>query len=88
MAANQEYLNAWGNIDNEDANKGNKPERPDFLKVDIGSTKIRVLDMVPYSYKEWWSPRGNGGEGCSIPYMGKNDLLEAENNAFMKKIFW
>jgi hypothetical protein len=87
--SNQEYLNAWGNIDNEENNNngGNKPERPDFLKVDIGSTKVRVLDMIPYSYKEWWSTRGNGGEGCSIPYMGKEDLLEAENQAFMKKVF-
>ncbi|MBL5872343.1 hypothetical protein HV417_02040 [Bacillus sporothermodurans] len=88
--SNQEYLNAWGNIDNEEAGKGNggnKPERPDFLKVDIGSTKVRVLDMVPYSYKEWYSTRANGGEGASIPYMGADDLLEAQNNAHMQKIF-
>lgn len=86
--SNQEYLNAWGNIDNEDSNNGgNKQDRPDFLKVEIGSTKIRVLDMIPYSYKEWWSTRGNGGEGCSIPYLGKDDLLQAENDAHMKKIF-
>jgi hypothetical protein len=86
--ANQEYLNAWGNIDNEENNNvGNKQDRPDFLKVEIGSTKIRVLDMIPYSYKEWWSTRGNGGEGCSIPFLGDNDLLKAENDAHMKKIF-
>lgn len=85
---NQEYLNAWGSIDSEDNNNGgNKQERPDFLKIDIGSTKIRILDMIPYSYKEWWAPRGNGGEGCSIPYLGKDDLLEAENKAFMNKVF-
>lgn len=85
---NQEYLNAWGNIDNEENNNsGGKQERPDFLKIDIGSTKIRVLDMIPYSYKEWWSTRGNGGEGCSIPHFGKDDLLQAENDAHMKKIF-
>lgn len=87
--SNQEYLNAWGNIDNEEANKGNGggQERPDFLKVEIGDTKIRVLDMIPYSYKEWWAVRGNGGEGCYIPYFGADDLLEAQNKAHMSKVF-
>ena len=86
--ADQEYLNGWGNVDNEESNKGNsKQDRPDFLKVDIGSTKVRVLDMVPFSYKDWFSIKGNGGEGCSIPHFGKEDLLEAENKAFMKEIF-
>ena len=86
--ADQEYLNAWGNIDNEGSNKGNgKQNRPDFLTVDIGSTKVRVLDMVPFSYKEWWAVKGNGGEGCSVPHFGKDDLLEAENQVFMKKTF-
>lgn len=88
MTMNNEYLNAWGAIDNEEANKGSKTEHPEFLKLEIGSTKIRVLDMIPYSYKEWWSPRGNGGEGCSIPYFeGGKDLLEAENKAHMAKVF-
>lgn len=86
---NQDYLQAWGNVDKEESNNGgaDKADRPDFLKVEIGSTKIRVLDMVPFNYKEWWSTKGNGGEGCSIPYFDKGDLLEAENQAFMKKIF-
>lgn len=86
---NQEYMNAWGSIDTEDGNNsgGGQQERPDFLKVDIGSTKIRVLDMIPFSYKEWWAVGGNGGQGCSIPYFPKGDLLEAENQAHMKKIF-
>lgn len=87
MTTKQEYLNAWGAIDNEENNNNGGQERPEFLKVDVGSTKVRVLDMIPYSYKEWWAPRGNGGQGCSIPYMGVNDLLEAENKAFMKKVF-
>jgi hypothetical protein len=87
MTTNQEYLNAWGSIDSEGNNGDSQKERPEFLKLDIGSTKIRILDMIPYSYKEWWAPRGNGGEGCSIPYFGKDDLLEAENQAHMKKIF-
>ena len=89
IMANQEYLNAWGNVDNEENNGGGgSQDRPDFLKVSIGSTKVRVLDMFPYSYKEWWAVRGNGGEGCSIPYFnGGKDLLEAANKAFMKKVF-
>jgi hypothetical protein len=86
---NQELLNGWGAIDNEENQGGSNgaPERPDFLKVEIGDTKVRVLDMIPYSYKEWWSTRGNGGDGCSIPYLGADDLLEAQNKAHMSKIF-
>lgn len=88
MTTKQDFLNAWGAIDNEENNNnGGGQERPDFLKIDIGSTKVRILDMIPFSYKEWWAPRGNGGQGCSIPYMGDKDLLEAENRAFMKKVF-
>lgn len=87
-AMNKEYLQAWGAIDQEEQhNGGSRQERPEFLKLDIGSTKIRVLDMIPYSYKEWWAPRGNGGKGCSIPYFGDKDLLEAENKAYMAKVF-
>jgi hypothetical protein len=89
MTNQNEFLNAWGAVDNEDTNNGGttQQERPDFLKVEIGNTKIRVLDMIPYSYKEWWAVKGNGGEGCSIPYLGSGDLLEAQNKAHMNKIF-
>lgn len=85
---NNEYLQGWGAVDNEEAgNAGGQHERPDFLKLSIGDTKVRVLDMIPYSYKEWYSPRGNGGKGCSIAYFGKEDLLEKANRAHMNKIF-
>lgn len=87
MVNNQEYLNAWGSIDSEEETKPKQQEQLDYLKVDIGATKIRILDMIPFSYKEWWAPRGNGGKGCSVPYFGSQDLMEAENRAFMEEVF-
>jgi hypothetical protein len=86
---NNEILAGWGAVDTEENNGGSRQEEKklDFLSLPEGDTKIRVLDAVPYAYKEWWAPRGNGGKGTSIPYKGEADLLEAENNAFMKKIF-
>lgn len=88
MTTNNDFMNAWGAIDTEEGNGGGqKADRPDFLKVDIGDTKIRILDMVPFSYKEWYSPKANGGQGASVPYFGAEDLLESANKAFMAKVF-
>lgn len=89
---NNDLMAGWGAIDAEENNGGNgggnKPERPDFLKLSIGDTKIRVLDMIPFSYKEWYIPKANGGSGSSIGYFaGGADLLEKANQAHMKKIF-
>jgi hypothetical protein len=89
---NNEVLAGWGAVGvEEDNNGGQTPENKlDFLDLPFGDTKIRILDVAPVPYKEWWSTRGNGGQGqgCSILYMGKGkDLLEAENQAFMKKVF-
>lgn len=91
---NNEMVNAWGAIDAGDNNNGgngggsDKPARPDFLKLSIGDTKVRVLDMIPFSYKEWFIPKANGGSGSSIGYFaGGKDLLEKANQAHMKKIF-
>lgn len=84
-----EIMQGWGSIGEEQGSGAGQSQenKLDFLKLPQGDTKIRVLDMVPFSYKEWWSPKGNEGKGCSIPYFGKDDLLEAQNQAFMKKIF-
>ena len=57
------------------------------MKLSIGDHKVRILDPVPHVYQERWSSKGNGGQGTSIPYLGADDLLEAKNKAFMKKIF-
>ncbi|TWJ39636.1 hypothetical protein CHCC5027_3549 [Bacillus paralicheniformis] len=86
---NEEVLAGWGAVDQEDNNKGNSKKKNDldFLKIPYGDTKIRVLDVAPHVYKEWWSTKGNGGQGCSIPFFEEGDLLEAENQAFMSKIF-
>ncbi|AYP68736.1 hypothetical protein BpsS36_00030 [Bacillus phage vB_BpsS-36] len=84
-----EIVNGWGAIGEEEkGNTGGGNERKiDFLKIPFGDTKVRILDAVPFSYKEWWSPKANEGKGSSIPYKGADDLLEAENRDFMKKIF-
>ncbi|PEZ47016.1 hypothetical protein CN367_11640 [Priestia megaterium] len=89
---NNEVAMGWGNVGVEDNNGGGQtPENKlDFLKLPFGDTKVRILDASPVIYKDWWSTRGNGGQGngCSVLYFpnGK-DLLEAENKAFMSKIF-
>lgn len=81
-------LNAWGNVNTEDnGGNGSPQDRPDFLKLEIGDNKIRILDIAPHSYKERFVPSANGGKGASLPYFGKDDLLEKENQAFMKKVF-
>jgi hypothetical protein len=85
---NNEVAQGWGQVGVEDNNGGSTPEQKlDFLKIPFGDTKVRVLDVAPFMYKEWWSTRGNGGKGCSIGYFGSNDLLDAENRAFMAGIF-
>lgn len=88
---NNEVLAGWGNVGKEEENGGGQtPENKlDFLKIPFGDTKVRILDIAPHTYKEWWSTRGNGGQGngCSIAYFSSGDLLEAENKAFMSKVF-
>lgn len=84
---NNEYQNAWGAVDNDQNNGGGNGERPSFLKLGIGDTVIRVLDMIPYSYSEWYIPKANGGQGASVGYFGAEDLLEKANKAHMSKIF-
>jgi hypothetical protein len=88
MTNQNELLNGWGAIDNEENNNGGgQQERPDFMKIEMGDNKVRILDMIPYTYKERWSNQANGGQGASIPFLGEADLMEQENQAFMKKIF-
>ncbi|QHB48431.1 phosphoesterase [Geobacillus phage GBK1] len=85
---NKEVINGWSVVDDDNNEAGFNEERKlDYLKLPEGDTRIRVLDVAPYAFKEWWAPRGNGGKGTSIPYKGKDDLLEAENKAFMEKVF-
>jgi hypothetical protein len=85
----QEYQNAWGAVDNDQQGNsgGGNPERPSFLQLDIGDTVVRVLDMIPHSYKEWYIPAANGGQGSSVGYFGEGDLLEKANKAHMSKVF-
>jgi cation transport regulator ChaB len=84
-----EAMNAWGNVNTEESNNGGggQQDRPDFLKLEIGDNKIRILDLAPHSYKERYVPSANDGKGASLPYFGKEDLMEKENQDFMKKIF-
>jgi hypothetical protein len=83
-----EALNAWGAVNTEDNNNGgSSQDRPDFIKLEIGANKMRILDLAPHSYKERFVPSANGGQGASLPYFGSDDLMEKENQAFMKKVF-
>lgn len=89
---NNEVAMGWGQVGAEENNGGQQtPENKlDFIKLPFGDTKLRILDVAPFVYKEWWSTRGNGGQGqgCSILYFaGGKDLLEAENKSFMSKVF-
>lgn len=82
--------NGWDTVGNETQgnNGGRSPEdKLDFLATPEGETEIRVLDAAPYYYQEWWAVQGNGGEGTSIPYKGKDDLLEKANREFMQGVF-
>lgn len=82
-----DVMTGWGAVGEEDKGSGSKKMELDFLKIPFGDTKIRILDAFPVTYKEWWATQGNDGKGCSIPYFGADDLLDAQNKAFMKKIF-
>ncbi|KAB2380207.1 phosphoesterase [Bacillus toyonensis] len=89
--------NGWDSIGTTDEKKGNNGGTPqedklDFLATPEGETEIRVLDEAPYFYQGHWSVKGNGadsgnGNGCWIPYKGKDDLLEKANREFMQGVF-
>jgi len=85
----KEVLQGWSVVDDEESSvKGNSTENKlEYLKLPEGDTRIRILDPAPYAFEEWWAPKGNGGKGCSIPYKGKDDLLEKENREHMQKVF-
>lgn len=84
--------NGWNTVGVEE-NKGNNGGQPqedklDFLATPEGETKVRIMDEAPFFYQEYWSVKGNGGNGSSIPYKGKGkDLLEKANKEFMDKVF-
>lgn len=85
-------MNAWGTIGDEGATtvvETKEKEGLDYLATPEGDTRVRVMDIAPFAYKEWWSVQGNGGEGngTSIPYKGADDLLEKDNKAHMSKVF-
>lgn len=85
---NNELVQGWGAVDNDQQNNGGgQQDRPDFMKISMGDNKVRVLDMFPFSYKEYYVPAANGGTGASIGYFGKDDLLEKANSAFMATKF-
>lgn len=85
---NNEYANAWGAVDSEETQGGQRQEdKLDYLATPEGDTRFRVLDAFPFFYKEWWSTKGNGGAGTSVPFKGAEDILDSENKAFMSKVF-
>lgn len=76
---------SWDAVkDNGSKSSGDKKE-VNYLQVPIGKTKFRVLDAAPYAYEEYWSSKGNGGKGTSIPYKGKDCLLEKENKEYLDR---
>jgi hypothetical protein len=96
MTNSNEVVNGWGQVGVETTGQGQQEkDKPSFLKIPFGDTKVRILDAFPHVYKEWWAPSGNGANrpdaensnGCSIAYFPSGDLLEAENRAFMKNVF-
>ena len=92
MTNQTELMNAWGTIGDEGATtvvETKEKEGLDYLATPEGDTRVRVMDIAPFAYKEWWSVQGNGGEGngTSIPYKGADDLLEKDNKAHMSKVF-
>jgi hypothetical protein len=82
-----EVAQGWGAVGAEESNQGEQKEKLEFLKIPFGDTKIRILDVAPLPYKEWWAVKGNEGKGCSIPYFKQGDLLDQANKAFMAKMF-
>ena len=87
---NNDVVKGWSVVDDEEKEtngNNNKENKLDYLKLKEGDTRIRILDVAPFPFKEWWAPKGNGGKGCSIPYKGEDDLLEKENKEFMKRIY-
>lgn len=87
MTNEKDFTQGWGAVDEEQGNGGGQKERPDFLKISIGDTKVRILDMIPHNYTEWYIRKANGGTGASIGYFGEADLMEKANKAHMSKIF-
>ncbi|AGY48198.1 hypothetical protein Riggi_36 [Bacillus phage Riggi] len=79
--------NAWGNLNFEDNNGGSQKDIPPFMDIKLGDNKLRILDVAPHMYNEWYATQGNGGKGCGIPAFSEGDLLEQENRDFMAKKF-
>lgn len=79
--------NTGWDIVSDDNNSGDFDERKkvDYLPVPHGDTKIRILDETPFAYEEYWSKKGNGGKGTSIPYIGKDCLLDKENQEYLDR---
>jgi len=94
MTNQNELQNAWGAFveepkENVTVVEETEKEGLDYLATPEGDTRVRIMDIAPFVYKEWWSVQGNGGEGngTSIPYKGSEDLLEKDNKAHMSKVF-
>jgi hypothetical protein len=87
--ANQNGWNTVGTEETKKDNNGGQPQEDklDFLATPEGEIEIRVLDEAPFFYQEWWAVKGNDGKGSSIPYKGKDDLLDKANKEFMAKVF-
>lgn len=73
----------WDLVTDQGSFDGEKQE-VEFLKVPIGDTKVRVLEEAPFAYEEYWSNKGNGGKGTSVPYV-KGCLLEKENKEYLDR---
>lgn len=75
--------NGWDLVQDNNSFE-NEKQQVEFLKVPVGRTKVRILEAAPHAYQEYWSNRGNGGKGTSIPYLGKGVcLLEQENKEYL-----
>lgn len=85
IGAGFRHGNGWDVVDDSFDDDDNDFETVDYLDVPKGETKIRVVDESPHAYEEYWVVKANGGKGSSVPFKGKEDLLEAENQAYIDK---
>ncbi|RXF11087.1 hypothetical protein EG878_14625 [Enterococcus faecalis] len=77
-------MSGWDIVNQKDKKGGGDYQEVEFLPVPIGLTKFRILDAQPFAYEEYWSNKGNGGKGTSIPVV-EGDLLEKENQEYLDR---
>ncbi len=64
---------SWNDIKNQDTRGGSSGSGSglNYVKLEVGTTAIRVVGDEPYSRWTHWIPEANGGKGMGVDCIGK-----------------